>query len=321
MAGSGVRRSARVPGPVLRLSAVGILERGLSGEGSSALDVLTDPRTREVVWFTVWQAIASTLLTIVVALPASYVLGRYRFRGRSVVSAVVLVPFVLPTVVVALAFLAILPGPVQRGWAPILVAHVFFNVAVVVRIVGTFWANLDSRLSEAAATLGASPWRRFREITVPLLSPALAAAAAIVFLFSFTSFGIVLILGGPRYATLEAEIYDRAVRMFDLRAAAVLSLVQLACVLAAVLVAARLERRVASPGTLRPERDVLRRPRTRPRSSSSSRASAASRSSSASRWRSSSNARSPSAAATASPPTGRSVTRRASCSRLPGPRS
>ena len=239
-----------------------ILERGLSGEGSSALDVLTDPRTREVVWFTVWQAVASTLLTIVVALPASYVLGRYRFRGRSVVSAVVLVPFVLPTVVVALAFLAILPGPVQQGWAPILVAHVFFNVAVVVRVVGTFWANLDPRLSEAAATLGASPWRRFREITVPLLSPALAAAAAIVFLFSFTSFGIVLILGGPRYATLEAEIYDRAVRMFDLRAAAVLSLVQLACVLAAVLVAARLERRVASPGTLRPERDVLRRPRT-----------------------------------------------------------
>ena len=239
-----------------------IVERGLRGEGRAPLDVLTDPLTREVVWFTVWQAVASTLLTIAVALPASYVLGRYRFRGRSVVSAVVLVPFVLPTVVVALAFLAILPGRVQQGWAPILVAHVFFNVAVVVRVVGTFWANLDPRLSEAAATLGVSPWQRFREITVPLLSPALAAAAAIVFLFSFTSFGIVLILGGPRYATIEAEIYDQAVRMFDLRAAAVLSLVQLACVLAAVVVATRLERRVVSPGTLRPERDVLRRPRT-----------------------------------------------------------
>ena len=85
-------------------------------------------------------------------------------------------------------------------------------------------------VGEAAATLGASPWQRFREITAPLLSPALAAAAAIVFLFSFTSFGIVLILGGPRYATIEAEIYNQAVRLFDLRAAAVLSLVQLACV-------------------------------------------------------------------------------------------
>ena len=97
---------------------------------------------------------------------------------------------------------------------------------------------------------------------MPLLSPALAAASAIVFLFSFTSFGIVLILGGPRYATIEAEIYNRAVRMFDLRAAAILSLVQLACVFAAVVVATRLERRTAAPGTIRPERDVVRPPRT-----------------------------------------------------------
>ena len=105
-------------------------------------------------------------------------------------SALVVVPFVLPTVVVALAFLAILPDGVERGWAPILIAHAFFNVAVVVRIVGTFWASLDPRLNEAAAMLGASPRARLREVTAPLLAPALAAAAAIVFLFSFTSFGV-----------------------------------------------------------------------------------------------------------------------------------
>ena len=228
-----------------------ILDRGLRGAGDPPLDVLTDPLTREVVWFTVWQALASTLLTIALATPAAYVLGRYRFRGRSVVGAIVVVPFVLPTVVVALAFLAILPDGLERGWAPILVAHAFFNVAVVVRIVGTFWANLDPRIGEAAATLGASPVARAREITLPLLAPALAAASAIVFLFSFTSFGIVLVLGGPRYATVEAEIYNQAVRLFDLRAAAVLSLVQLACVVAAVWVATRLERRLVVTGTLR----------------------------------------------------------------------
>jgi thiamine transport system permease protein len=239
-----------------------IVERGLRGDGDAPIDVLTDPLTREVVWFTVWQALASTVLTIAVALPAAYVLGRYRFRGRNLVGALVVVPFVLPTVVVALAFLAILPDDLDRGWAPILIAHAFFNVAVVVRIVGTFWASLDPRLGEAAATLGATPFARFREITVPLLAPALAAAAAIVFLFSFTSFGIVLILGGPQYATIEAEIYSQAVRLFDLRAAAVLSIVQLACVAAAVWVAMRLERRLAPTGQLRPENDTLRRPRT-----------------------------------------------------------
>ena len=110
---------------------------------------------------------------------------------------------------------------------PILAAHVFFNVAVVVRIVGAYWARLDPRLWDAAATLGAGPWRRLRTVTLPLLAPALAAAAALVFLFCFTSFGVVLVLGGPSHATLETEIYNQAARVFDLRAAAALSLLQL----------------------------------------------------------------------------------------------
>ena len=242
-----------------------ILARGLRSDGgvASPLDVLTDPLTREVVWFTVWQAVASTVLTIAVSLPAAYVLGRYSFPGRGLVRALVVVPFVLPTVVVALAFLAILPDGIERGWAPILVAHAFFNVAVVVRVVGTFWAGLDPRVAEAAATLGAGPWRRLREVTLPLLAPSLAAAAAVVFLFSFTSFGVVLILGGPGYTTLEAEIYNRAVRIFDLRAAALLSLVQVACVAVTVWITLRLEARLAVAGHLRSERDTLRRPRTR----------------------------------------------------------
>ena len=240
---------------------VSILERGLGSGGD--LSVLGDALTREVLWFSAWQAAASTALTILVALPASYVLGRYTFPGRGVAFAVVTVPFVLPTVVVALAFLAVLPEGLERGWVAILIAHVFFNVAVVVRIVGTFWAGLDPRVSEAAATLGAGPWRGFREVTLPLLAPALAASAAIVFLFSFTSFGVVLILGGPRYSTLETEIYNQAVRLFDLRTAAVLALVQLLCVALVVWAATRLEAKLAIGGQRRREGDVLRPLRTR----------------------------------------------------------
>ena len=183
------------------------------------------------------------MLTIAVALPAAYVLGRYRFRGRSVVGALVVVPFVLPTVVVALAFLAILPDGVERGWAPILVAHAFFNVAVVVRIVGTFWASLDPRVSRGgrdarrvagARASGRSRCRCSRRRSRPRRRSSSSSRSR--------RSAIVLILGGPRYATIEAEIYNQAVRLFDLRAAAVLSLVQLACVVAAVWVATRLER-------------------------------------------------------------------------------
>jgi thiamine transport system permease protein len=239
-----------------------IVQRGLGAGDEGVLDTLTGRLTREVLWFTVWQAAASTLLTLLAGLPAAYALGRYAFRGRSLFRALVVVPFVLPTVVVALAFLAILPDGVERGWPAVLVAHTFFNVAVVVRIVGTYWASLDRRVSEAAATLGASPFRRLREVTAPLLAPAVAAAAAIVFLFCFTSFGVVLILGGPRYSTVETEIYNQAVRLFDLRTAAILSLVQLACVALVVLASTRLEARVGARGRIRPERDVLRRPRT-----------------------------------------------------------
>ena len=231
-----------------------ILERSLVVDSALdlPLDVLRDETTREVAWFTLWQAAVSTALTLAAGLPLAWALGRFRFRGRGLVEALVLVPFVLPTVVVAAAFLALLPDGLERSLWAILLAHVFFNVAVVVRIVGPFWAGLDPRLDEAAATLGATPSERRRHVTLPLLAPALASAASIVFLFCFTSFGVIVVLGGIRYATLETEIYNQAARLFDLRTAAALALVQLGAVALTVLVSGRLERRLGA--RLRPPR-------------------------------------------------------------------
>ena len=242
---------------------VAILERSLVVDGSLDLpfDVLTRP-TLEVAWFTLWQAVVSTALTLVAALPLAWALARFSFRGRSLVEALVLVPFVLPTVVVATAFLALLPDGVERTVWAILLAHVFFNVAVVVRVVGAFWAGLDPRLDDAAATLGASPYRRHLLVTAPLLAPAVASAASIVFLFCFTSFGVIVVLGGIRYATLEVEIYNQAARLFDLRAAAALAILQLAAVAATVLVSGRLERRL---GAARSRRGPAPRPTGRDR--------------------------------------------------------
>jgi len=223
-----------------------ILERSLVSDGALdvPLDVLTRRSTLEIAWFTLWQAAASTALTVAAALPLAWALARFSFRGRSLVEALVLVPFVLPTVVVATAFLAVLPDGLERTVWAILLAHVFFNVAVVVRVVGAYWAGLDRRLDDAAATLGATPLARHLRVTAPLLAPAVLSAASIVFLFCFTSFGVIVVLGGIRYATLEVEIYNQAARLFDLRAAAALALLQLAAVAATVLVSGRLERRL-----------------------------------------------------------------------------
>jgi thiamine transport system permease protein len=223
-----------------------ILERSLVVDGSLELpfDVLVSRSTLETAWFTLWLATVSTALTLAAALPLAWALARFSFRGRSLVEALVLVPFVLPTVVVATAFLALLPDGLERTVWAILLAHVFFNVAVVVRVVGSFWAGLDPRLDAAAATLGASPAQRRLRVTGPLLAPAVASAASIVFLFCFTSFGVIVVLGGIRYATLEVEIYNQAARLFDLRTAAALAILQLAAVAATVLVSGRLERRL-----------------------------------------------------------------------------
>ncbi|HEX5614688.1 MAG TPA: iron ABC transporter permease [Acidimicrobiia bacterium] len=249
-----------------------IVGRGVVADGSLDLapvaDVIADGHLRGVLWFTTWQATVSTLLTLVVGLPLAAALAQFEFRGREVVRSLVAVPFVLPTVVVATAFTAVLGrgGPLgalgwDRGVAPILAAHVFFNVAVVVRAVGGFWANLDPHQVDAARVLGASRTRAFVSVTLPRLAPALAAAATIVFLFTFTSFGVVLLLGGPGTSTLEVEIYLQTARFLDLEAAAGLAIVQLLAVIAVLVVSGRFQaeravsqRLVGRASTARPVR-------------------------------------------------------------------
>ena len=120
----------------------------------------------------------------------------------------------------------------------------FFNLAVVVRVVGGFWTHLDDRWEQAARTLGAGPVTVWRTVTWPLLRPAVLAASALVFLFTFTSFGVVLVLGGPTTTTLEVEIYRRTVQLFDLPGAATLCVLQILAVLLVLVVAGRLQRRL-----------------------------------------------------------------------------
>ncbi len=255
--------------PVASIVGLGLREGG-RWRLDAAAAVLTDPVTREVLWFTCWQAAVSTVLTLLVALPGAYVFARFDFPGKAVLRALVTVPFVLPTVVVGAAFLALVgPGGLlgieldRTVWA-ILAAHVFFNYAVVVRVVGGVWAQLDPRQEEAAQVLGASRMRAFTGVTLPALTPALAGAALIVFLFTFTSFGIVQLLGGPGYATLEVEIYRQTAQLLDLPTAAVLSLVQLAAVCALLALDAWLTRRRSAALTLVAARGAARRPHGAP---------------------------------------------------------
>ncbi|WP_420451016.1 ABC transporter permease [Ilumatobacter sp.] len=184
-------------------------------------------RTWSIVWFTLWQAIVSTAITIVVGLAPAWVVARFAFPGRRLLLGLLTALFVLPTVVMGAAFLALLPDVVDRTALAVVAAHVAFNIAVVVRTVGAVWEHLPSDMEAAAATLGASPTVVFREITLPLLRPAVTAAAAIVFLFTFTSFGVIRVLGAPGTRTIEVEVWRRATQLGQIDQAAVLALLQL----------------------------------------------------------------------------------------------
>ncbi len=264
-------------GSILQLS----LARGEGGALAPFLEALRSPAIRRVFTFTLWQAALSTLLTLALGLPGAYLLGRYRFRGQSLLRALTGIPFVMPTLVVAAGFYALL-GP--RGWvnvglmslfnlneppihfvntlAAILTAHVFYNTTIVLRMVGDFWARLDPRLPQAAQVLGGNRWQVLRHITLPLLTPVIAAAALLVFVFDFTSFGVILVLGGPTFATLEVEIYYQTISLFNLPLAAALSLLQLGCTLAMTVLYTRLAARLTRPLHQRRREHTQKRLRT-----------------------------------------------------------
>ena len=206
---------------------------------------LTDPNnlriTNHALRFTFYQATLSTILTFALGIPSAILFSKFDFRGKSLLRALTAVPFMLPTVVVAVAFNSLLGShglfsflfPLSSSPSPtfyfllILLAHVFYNTTIVIRIIGNALSRLDPKLEASARVLGANTFNVWRKIIFPLLRPSLLASALLVFMFDFTSFGVILLLGGSNFATLEVEIYIRALQLPNLNLAAMLSVIQL----------------------------------------------------------------------------------------------
>ena len=229
---------------------IALFELLISPEWGGNFSSLDLNKAWQTLWFTTGQAALSTLLTLVIGLPGAWLFARFSFKGKKSLKILTTLPFILPTVVVAAGFNSLL-GP--HGWIniglmtllkldsppiqflntfwAILTAHVFYNTTIIIRVVSNAWSRQNIRLQQAAQVLGANPWHTFREITLPLLRPSILAGTLLVFLFNFTSFGVVLMLGGPQYATLEVEIYVQALHLLNLPLAGVLSILQLVCTL------------------------------------------------------------------------------------------
>lgn len=194
---------------------------------------------RNSLLFTFYQAALSTLLTFALGLPAAILFSKFNFPGKSLLRALTAVPFMLPTVVVAAAFNSIfLPRGLFSFFFPsfiihpspfilILIAHTFYNTSIVIRIVGNAISRLDPKLEASARVLGADTFHVWKDVILPILRPSLLAVALLIFMFDFTSFGVILLLGGSQFATLEVEIYIRALQLPNLNLAALLAAIQL----------------------------------------------------------------------------------------------
>jgi len=228
--------------PILR-----VVQRSFIEEGRiSVLNTANLKTGWRAIQFSFKQALLSTLATLLLGFPAAYLFGRFRFPGRKLLRLLSTLPFILPTVVVAAGFNALLG---MNGWinnilmrlfdlseAPIqmfgtlgaiILAHVFYNTSIFIRIAGTAWERLDRNIEDAARVLSASPWQSLRKVTLPLLMPSIISATLLVFLFDFTSFGVILLMGGAQFATIEVEIYIQTTQFLNLRLAGMLSLLQL----------------------------------------------------------------------------------------------
>ena len=206
-------------------------------------EVLSDSWILGILGFSLLQAFLSAALSILVALPGAWVLARYDFPGRRWFEHLTLLPFLLPTILVVLAMVLFFGN---RGWlnqalgwlgfpqiqflyslSGILIAHVFYNVPLALKLISAAWMRLSGQYEQAAQMLGANVWRRFRTLLIPLLLPAITSAFAAIFLLCLNSFAILLVLGGgPKHTTLEVLIYQLARIELDIPRAASLSLLQ-----------------------------------------------------------------------------------------------
>jgi thiamine transport system permease protein len=223
-----------VIGVLFYLPVVRVLAQGLVGNWQAAL---AEPRVFDAIWFTIWQATLSTIICVVMGLPAAYVLYRRRSPGARVLRALLTVPFALPTIVTAIGFTVFRTQGLWHVSTPsesffdrpvtwIIAAHIFVNFSVITRVVGSIWVSQSPDIEEAAALSGAGRLRIFWSISLPQLRPALISASFTVFLYCTASYGLVLVLGGGLVNSIETEIAIAANQFLDLQEAGTLALFQ-----------------------------------------------------------------------------------------------
>lgn len=229
-------------------------------------DTFSSPYNLKIISFTFKQALVSTLFSMLIGLPGAYIISRFSFKGRKLLRAICTVPFVLPPILVVLGFVIFYgnsgflnrilmsvfglktpPLRILYSFQAIIIAHSFYNFPVAMNIVSSSWEQLDESCEKAARTLGSGKVRTFLSVTLPRLAPSILSSATLIFLFCFTSFAVILVLGGgPQFTTMEVEIYNQAKRAMNINFAASLSLMSMTICLFVLGLNTLLQRKAAS---------------------------------------------------------------------------
>jgi molybdate transport system permease protein len=193
---------------------------------SDVLDNLANPAARDAIRLSVECSLWSTFFAIVFGVPLAYVLARARFPGRALVRALVVLPMVLPPVVggVALLYAFQRNGGLVGGWLydalgfqftfskwGVVLAETFVAMPFLVITVEAGLRSMDRRYEDAAASLGAGRWTVFRRVTVPMITPALIAGAALAWARALGEFGATITFAGNiqgRTQTLPLAVYN-----------------------------------------------------------------------------------------------------------------
>ena len=230
--------------PAFYLPLINLFRSGISFHYLG--EFLSKPYYFNLFIFTFKQAFFSSLFSVIPALAGAYFLSHYSFKFKNIIRAVTAVPFVLPPILVVLGFVLLFgnngilnrllinifslekpPLHVLYSFKAIILAHVFFNFPLAVRLISSAWEKISVSLIEAAKSLGAGKIRVFTQAVLPQLLPSIFASFSLIFILCFMSFSIILVLGGgPKNSTVEVEIYRLARINLNIPGACSLAVIQ-----------------------------------------------------------------------------------------------
>ena len=207
---------------------------------------IMSPYTLKTTLFTLSQAFLSNLFSLIIGLPGAFFFGCYHFKGKNILFSLSVLSFTFPTILAILGFVIIWgnngflnkwlmsifslstpPLTILYSMKGIIIAHMFFNFPIVIRMVGSAWMKINPKQSIASTLLGNSKLKTFFLITLPQLIPSVISSFTVIFTLCFLSFSIVLVLGGgPSLSTFEVVIYQLVRMDFDLPLAARFALLE-----------------------------------------------------------------------------------------------